>query len=279
MKIRSLILTILALGLAFEPARGTTLVRLSLDQLYQASTDIVQGSVVSQQSRWNDDHTQIFTLTTIAVEESMKGHTPQTVVVEQLGGTVGDTHVQVAATVVFRPEASYVLFLEPAGPESARFALVGMVQGCYRIYRDATTEEGRVILPLGASASDVARWARPSGGTLSLREFRQRLSATMNAPIVIPPGTSIPVTIRSSESRGVARVEVLGRTTVDLYPSPSVVIPTGSAIEGTARRVSGQWKIHWTEISIRDRHIEISTTSEEPADGSLRGRALVVNMR
>ncbi len=101
----------------------------------------------------------------------------------------------------------------------------------------------------------------------------------MNAPIVIPSGTSVPIVIRSTESRGAGRVRVMGRTTVDLYPSATVVIPAGSSVEGTARRVAGNWEIHWQEVSIRGTRVEIGASSEEPAGGSLRGRAMVVKTR
>ena len=52
---------------ALRPCRATTLVRLSLEQLSQASTHVVRGHAVRQESRWNPEHTRIVTLTTVAV--------------------------------------------------------------------------------------------------------------------------------------------------------------------------------------------------------------------
>src|SRR3972149_4736345 len=145
MRIRTTcIITIIVLALA-SVAHGTTLVRLSLEQLSQASSAIVRGRVLSQESRLSADGKQVVTLTTIAVEQSMKGRPPATVVVEQPGGAVGNRRVRVAGTIQFRPETRYMLFLEPSTSGAGRFRMVGMLQGAYRILRDERTQEERVI--------------------------------------------------------------------------------------------------------------------------------------
>ncbi len=279
MKTRVPLFVLLVGSLGAPPATATTLVRLSLEQLAQASTDIVRGHVISLESRWNSDHTQIVTLTTVAVEESMKGHPAQTVVIEQLGGTVANTRVRVAGTALFQSGASYMLFLEPSAPGSSSYNLVGMVQGSYRIYRDFATHEERLILPSSTLTTGAGKEVKTVAGAVSLREFRQFLSTALEAPVVIPRGTSMPVAIESTEPRGVARLQVVGRTTSELYPNPGVVIPADSRLEGSARLVSGTWRINWTEVSIRSARVAIHAESEEPAGGPLRGRMLVVNMR
>lgn len=279
MKIRILLFVGLAVIAPLTPARATTLVRLGLEQLAQASTDIVRGHVVSQESRWNADHTRIITITTVAVEDCLKGHATGNLVIEQPGGTVGNFRVRVAGTALFRQDTSYLLFLEPAASDSSRSLLVGMTQGAYPIYRDATTQEERVILPLGSLTTGHSEQVESPAGTLRLTEFRRRISGAMAKPVAVPPGTSIPVTIESSESRGVGRLRVLGRTTADVYPSSTVVIPAGSPVEGTAQRVSGSWRISWTAVLIRGTRVEISAESEVPAGGSLRGRTAVFKTR
>jgi hypothetical protein len=97
--------------------------------------------------------------------------------------------------------------------------------------------------------------------------------------VVIRRGTSISLAIQSAESEGVGRAHVTGRTTTDVFPSAGMVVPVGSLVEGTAERISGTWRIHWTEVSYRGTRVSISATSEEPAGGSLRGRRLVISAR
>jgi len=282
MKTRFWALATIVAGLAVRPALATTLVRLSLEQLTQAATEVVRARVVRQESHWNEDHTRIATVTTLAVDQTLKGHPPATIEVEQPGGTVGNIHVRVAGTVLFRPQADYVIFLEPSAVTPSRFRVVGMAQGAYRVYRDATTHEERLILPLGklTSGGDMTAHETPAvGGTIALSRFRELVSVAVRTPIVVPRGTSIPIMIQSAESRGAGRVRVVARTNVDLFPSSSVVIPAGSTVEGTANMIAGVWKIHWAEVSVRGVRTQISGTSEEPGGASLRGRILVVKVR
>lgn len=261
---------------------ATTLVRLSMEQLSQAATAIVQAHVVSQESHWTPDQTRIVTLTTLALDQELKGHPPATLVVEQPGGTVGNVHVRVPGTVLFRPQAGYILFLEPSTANASRYQLVGMVQGAFRIFQDAFTHEKRVILPLGSlsgPAVQTGRGVATSSPSVPFSEFRERLSTALEEPLQIPRGTAIPVTILATESRGVARVRVLGRTTAALYPNSSTVVPAGSPIEGTAQLTAGKWRIHWTEVSVRGMRVAISASSEEPAGEPLRGRVLIAEVK
>jgi hypothetical protein len=281
MRIRFLLLVAILALFVFRPARATTLLRLSLNQLTQASSAIVRGHVLSQESRWNTAHTRIVTLTTIAVAETLKGAPPSTLVVEQLGGTVGNIRLHVSGTVHFHPDTDYLLFLEPAGTDTSKFLVVGMMQGAYRVYRDATTQEERVIRPLAGFYGGAPGGGAPrvSEETMPLGAFRQQVAGAVQSPILIPRGTSLPLIVESTESRGVERLRVLARTATALYPNPGLVIPAGSQVEGTAQLVSGVWRIHWTDLVIRGTRVEISAISQEPRDTALRGRMLVVSVR
>ena len=282
MKLRALILIFLV-GAFAALGQATTLVRLSLEQLAQASTEIARAHVVGQESQWSPEHRWIVTITTLVVDQSVKGLPPATLVIEQPGGTVGNIHLHVPGTVRFFPQAHYLLFLERSSADPARHLLVGMGQGAFRIYQDANSKEERVILPLGGVVS-FSREPREGGvkppfETLSLGDFRRQLTAALQAHMFIPPGTSIPVAILGTESRGVGRVRVSGRTTADIYPNSRAVVPAGSPVEGTARLTMGRWRIHWAEVSVRGVRVPISANSEEPAGAALRGRLLLLKVR
>ena len=161
-------------------ARATTLVRLSLEQLTEASSAIVRGHVVSQESGWNPAHTHIFTTTTIAVDQALKGNVQPEVVIEQLGGKLGHRREHVAGTVHFFPQASYWLFLEPAAAGTGRYMVVGMAQGAYRIYQDPATHEDRVIRPFGGVFYGTRD---PAQGAAPLKEFRHELATALEAPM------------------------------------------------------------------------------------------------
>ena len=260
-------------------ARATTLVRLSLEQLTEASSAIVRGHVVSQESGWNPAHTHIFTTTTIAVDQALKGNVQPEVVIEQLGGKLGHRREYVAGTVHFFPQASYWLFLEPAAAGTGRDMGVGMAQGAYRIYQDPATREERVIRPFGGAFYGTSGPAQATEGARPIEQFRQEVSAALQAPLVIPKGTSLPVLIEAARSQGVGRLSVLGRTTADVYPSRTVVVPAGSEVEGRAERVAGTWRILWTGVSIRGARVAIAGASSEPAAEHLGGKMVVIRVR
>jgi hypothetical protein len=282
MKMRTPLLAVFVAVLMAASASATTLMRMSLDQLAEASTEIVRGRVISQETLWNPGHTRIYTYTTLALEQSYKGNPPSSLVVQQPGGRIGKVQVFVAGTVQFHAQVGYVLFLERSAVGSSKFLLVGMMQGAYRIYRDATTQEERLILPLGsltrgAPASGVGSVI--AGPAVPARQFQKDVSAALNSPLSIPRGTAISVAIKSAQFTGVRRMGVKGRTTSDLFPNSALVIPAGSAVSGMAERTGDSWRISWSEVSIGGKPVLLSARSTEPATGPLLGRVLVVNVR
>jgi len=279
MKMRVGICVLAGWMMAISPGQASTLVSMSLDQLTQASSDIVQAQVVNQGSRWNDSHTQVLTITTVAVSEVFKGNAPSTVEIEQLGGTVGNMHVFVPGDVSLQPQGEYVLFLEPA-PASSRYRLVGMTQGAYRIYLDATTLQDRVILPSFSQLQSQlhSMGAANPAGTLPLAGFHKYVATIVDAGIQVPHGLALSVAIVSTESRGAGRMQVYGKTTSALFPNKSLVIPAGTEVEGAAILSNAQWTIHWDELNVRGVHAQISATNQE-SEGSLRGRSLVLDVR
>jgi hypothetical protein len=275
----------LALFLAELGAARASATTMGVEQLVQASTDIVRGRVSNQESRWNETNTQIVTLTTVIVEERIKGRAPATVVVEQPDGTVGNMHSDAPGAVSFQEGGDYVLFLEPAKLNPSRLMVVGMVQGAYRIYHDATSNEERVIQPSSKSVerdqtivTDAA--AEPPAGaeTIPLSQFVQQLSAALAAPLSVPRGASIPVVIETTEFEGVGRMRVVGRTTAALFPNSKTAIPAGSTVEGSAQKWQGAWKVYWTQLSVHGVNVPISASSEEFGEG-LRGRSMMVKVK
>jgi hypothetical protein len=278
MKARNLLLwVVLIFWWTGAPARATTLVRMSLSQLSQASSTIVIGHVTSQKSSWNQAHTRIMTYTTVALDEALKGAPPSNLVIEQPGGTLGNFHVRVPGTAVFRPDGRYVLFLEPAGATPGVFLVVGMMQGALRVYHGGSPGIERVLLPLGAMRAGAG--TQSLSQSVPLAEFHAVISKVISAPMVVPAGTSFEVKIKSTQFLGAGRLLVLGQTASDVFPNASVVIPAGSVVEGTAVRAGNSWKIHWTSLSVRGTVTKISSTGEEPANESLADKVLVIQTR
>jgi hypothetical protein len=279
MKMRVLVFAAVLVGVMslVSPARATTMVSMSMQQLTEAASDIVQAHAVSQVSEWNATHTQIVTITTFEVSQTLKGNASSNIQIRQLGGTVGHLTQSIMGDVTFRPQGEYILFLEPA--DGSNYRVVGMSQGAYPIYQDATTREARVILPLNQTQlqSILGGGGNPVG-TVPLGGFHKYVTTLASAPMQIPHGISMPVSIASTESRGAGRMHVYGKTTAQLFPNRNVVIPVGTQVEGEAVLNAGVWTIHWDELNVRGVHAEISATNQE-SEGSLRGRNVILNVR
>ena len=276
MKLRAIFLAVVSVLWLATQAGATTLVRMSLRQLVQASSVIVQGEVVAQTARMSASHTRIMTYTTVQVEKALKGQPPATIIIEQPGGTVGNIHVHVPGAAFLRSQTQYVLFLEPVAGSSGTFHTVGMMQGAFRVYRERSRAELHVNLPLGALTTGTESTISQSP---SLGEFQMTISTAVAAPMVIPAGTLLPVVIVSTQFQGAGQAVVVARTTSDLFPSKAVVIPAGSQVVGNAQRQTTKWTIYWNSVSVRGSQAHLSAVSEISDTGGLTGQAMMVQVR
>jgi hypothetical protein len=122
------------LGAAAMAAHGTTLLRMSLEQLSQRATLIVRAQCLSSASEW--DRGEIWTETSFRVEETWRGAAAGSQIqVRLIGGRAGNFTSSVSGVPRFRPGEDVVLFLE----KSARgnFTVVSWDQGTFRIARDS----------------------------------------------------------------------------------------------------------------------------------------------
>lgn len=262
--------------LATMTAKATSLVRLSLEQLTEASSAVLQGHVISQTSQWNARHTEIITLTTLAVDQNLKGNTASVVTVEQLGGTVGRLRVAVPGTMHFYQDAKYELFLERSPANASRFLLVGMRQGACRIFTDPATHQERVMAPSGGMHRETDNG---SAAAMPLDQFQQRVQSAASATLVIPSGATIPLAVRSVAYAGVGRVQIEAVTSADVYPSARLIIPAGSLVDGWGQESAGQWTLHWTAVSIRGVRARLKASSSAASARDLQGRRFTVIAR
>jgi len=143
--IRNLSNSILALFILVMAAGATQVLYQSLDQLGQNSSAVVQGKVAGLRSYWNENHTKIFTETTITVDEVFKGQPGGTVRVVQLGGTVDNIRVTAHGALQWRQGEEIVLFLEETSIDT--YQVAGFSQGKFQIERDPRTGAVSVMRP------------------------------------------------------------------------------------------------------------------------------------
>ncbi len=144
-------------------ARATTLVFLDVPAKAKGADRVVQGTVVSQASRWTGDNRRIITETVIDVAEVWKGEPVKQLKVRQPGGEIGDIGQRVDGVAKFTVGEEVVLFLE-ARPGGA-WLLHGMGQGKYRVERSSDGKDAFAV----PEVMGEARLVDPSTGVPSVR--------------------------------------------------------------------------------------------------------------
>lgn len=131
------LIIILAMGTLLS---ATTVIPMSVEELTSAATHIVRGHVLESWSAWDTSHKLIYTYTRFQTDESLKGTTDPVVLVKQLGGTVAEGTLHVAGVHPWSNGESAVLFLRPSQDQDGSFAVVGLMQGDFRVRRSASGE-------------------------------------------------------------------------------------------------------------------------------------------
>lgn len=136
---RTIGIALMAVVLA-APAFATTVARLNLEQLVERADLIVQGQVQSVHSQWDQDRRLVFTFISIRVDEPLKGDRRKSVLIRQLGGSVGAIQMSVAGVPQFKNGERAIVFLKRQ--DATTFQVVGMNQGLYEIVEGSAVSSG-----------------------------------------------------------------------------------------------------------------------------------------
>jgi len=124
---------LLASLLFASPADGSIVQGLDLEELVSNADRIVLGRVLLSESFPRPDG-QIATWHRIEVKRELRGHAPDEteVIVETLGGQLGDLGMRVEGEPSFEVGERVIVFIRNGGPYTA-FRPVGMGQGVMRV--------------------------------------------------------------------------------------------------------------------------------------------------
>ena len=175
---RLLLLLALFSLLSLPAVRGTTLVRLSLDQLAAGSDAVARVNFASAESRWENG--TIWTITTVKVVEIMKGDLPGEISVRLPGGRVGHLTSTVEGTPKFNMGDDAVVFLKRS--RAGGFTVAGWVEGTFRISRDARSGNQTVTQDSSSFAvfDAATRTFRTEGiRRMPIDEFRARIATAI----------------------------------------------------------------------------------------------------
>jgi hypothetical protein len=160
----------LASGLLAAPVRP-----LGIEQLSRAADFVLHGTVLSR-SYQRDEAGRIYTRIEFKVEEVWKGrHGQDRFVIVHSGGVSGRERLTVLNQVQFEVGEEAVVFLVRNARDEG--VCVGMAQGKFRIWRDASTGEKLAIPGFAevAVGGELTATRPPVGKPLTLAQLKQRV--------------------------------------------------------------------------------------------------------
>jgi hypothetical protein len=128
---KRIIPAMLAVIVAAAPLQATILIPAELPELVSEAETIVEGRVVSTESRAVPGSRRVETLVTLAADEYLKGNLGPRVVLRVPGGQIGFRRTVIVGAPIFRAGDRVVLFLRNAGPSLPW--ILGLNQGVYRV--------------------------------------------------------------------------------------------------------------------------------------------------
>lgn len=141
---------------------ATTIEPRTVEELTRDSSDVVVATAGTPRSIWNAAHTIIYTVTTVQIEQALKGKKSGAIVVTQMGGTLDGIHTKVAGVRQFQTGERDALFLRPSVDMPGTYVITGLMQGRFAI----TNNNGKEVVSNGISG--VTTYDRSTG---ELREF------------------------------------------------------------------------------------------------------------
>jgi hypothetical protein len=153
---------------------GTTLEKLSFDEMVAKSTQIVRGRIALSNVR---QHGAIFySHYTVQVSENYRGPAAKTIDVVLPGGTIGKSQQTFSGVPKFPADTDVVLFLWTS--KSGLTHIIGLTQGVFQVSKDAAGQTifSREAIREGMVSSRTGRAASDDGMRFTQSEFSSRVS-------------------------------------------------------------------------------------------------------
>jgi len=156
-------------------ASATTIIPVSVERLAGESTQVVEGRVISTDSKWNPQHTLIFTYTKFQVAKTLKGSPQSSFTVKQIGGSAEGYTQKVAGVRYGKPGEQSVLFLRPSSTQDGTFEITGLMQGNFTILKAASGESLVTNGVPGVSSYQQGSTGEYTGTHMKLQELENRV--------------------------------------------------------------------------------------------------------
>lgn len=172
---------LLAFTLGLLPLRSiaTTVEAPEFDSLVSQADYVVRGVVTAVNAEWRTDvhGRHIISKVKFEVREIIKGAPPSPLVLEMLGGTIGQYRMVVDGTPSFIMGEESILFVRGNGRQF--FPLVALMYGMYPVSLDKTSGQRVVHRSNGSPLYDAKEVSRPMTAANALGKGAPRPLTTM----------------------------------------------------------------------------------------------------
>ncbi|OGJ89091.1 MAG: hypothetical protein A2268_08825 [Candidatus Raymondbacteria bacterium RifOxyA12_full_50_37] len=118
---------------------ATSMFIAGLDELSTESEMIVQAKVTSTVTQWTKDNTQIVTyIRANIVDDLISDKEDNEIILAQPGGKVGVVTMEIEGTTTYKVGDDNILFLRKDPSMPGTWQTIGLYQGKYKIYKDAS---------------------------------------------------------------------------------------------------------------------------------------------
>ena len=170
---KRIVAAVLLLAAAGSSVRASQFGPFTRESQVHTSDAVVVGRVVALDSYWTTNRDVILTDAEIVIEDIWKGSPPGRILVQTLGGAVGDVLLHVDGAAMFAPGERTVLFLER---RADRWVPVGMHFGKLAVTRAEAGTFAVGPLPLATGDGRL-----PDVVSMSLEDLRAEVLGIVEA--------------------------------------------------------------------------------------------------
>jgi hypothetical protein len=158
---------------------GTTVIPPEFDSLVRQADYVIRGTVKSVSSEWRTRGADRFIVTHVEIHllETVAGTPPSPIVLEMLGGRVGEETMVVQGSPNFRVGDEHILFIRGNGIQFN--PLVALMHGQYPVKKDAASGRAYVTRSDGSLLRDEKDVVQP----IHLNSASPNRAATAETPV------------------------------------------------------------------------------------------------
>jgi hypothetical protein len=165
--------------LMVKSAFSTSMYAVDLKDLSLSAEKIVQAKVTNIVTQWSQDSMQIVSYIRMNIVDDLIGADEDNeIIIKQPGGKIGTLTMAVEGATTYKVGDNNIVFVRKDLTNNATFQTVGLYQGKYRIFLDASGVQrvaqdvnGKVILYKSAAGTGVVE----TGNNMSLDEFKNKV--------------------------------------------------------------------------------------------------------